>query len=169
MITLQKIEKQRPFYIRWISNFLSFSEKSGSSKGDEGQTAAFLNTLAKTKEKWQAREAIRIFLFFLSQENEQNTGEAVSLDAQSAWHHLARQMREALRLRHLSIRTEKSYLQWLRSFYLFLNGKKPGEIAPQDVKRFLGHIALDRKVAASAQNQAVNALLFLLEQRHSAS
>lgn len=106
-------DKQRPYYIRWVSNFLVFCKKSASQSYD-GQVDPFLQNLAKTKEEWQvkqAREAIRIFLFFLAQENEQSGEDVIPLDAQSAWQHLAQQMREALRLRHLSIRTEKSYLQ----------------------------------------------------------
>jgi integron integrase len=155
-------EKRLPFYLHWVSSFLAFCDKS-SSPPDASQVEPFLHLLAKTKEEWQvkqAREAVRVFLFFLARPDEQ-TPEPVGHGPQTDWQRTAERVREALRLRHRSIRTEKTYLQWLRSFYLFLNGKKPADIEPHDVSRFLSHLALERKVAASTQNQAFNALLFL--------
>lgn len=157
-------DKQLPYYLRWVELFLAFCEKTVSAPSNDGQVNAFLQVLAKSKEDWQvkqAREAIRIFHFYLSQARGEETNPVVAPDAHAAWQRLGQQMREALRLRHRSIRTEKSYLQWLRAFYGFLNGKDPDEIASQDVKAFLSHIAVDRKVAASTQNQAFSALLFL--------
>lgn len=177
MTTLQKFEeylatkqitndKQLPFYVRWVSNFLGFCQKSAASPGSDNQVQSFLQLLSKTKEEWQvkqAREAIRIFHFYLSQTHEQEAAVMAvqSPDTQAAWQRITHEMREALRLRHRSIRTEKSYMQWLRAFFKFLNGKEPNEIDSLDVKRFLSHIAIDRKVSASTQNQAFSALLFL--------
>lgn len=156
-------DKQIPFYLRWVASYSAFCEKSASPLHDDSQLATFLHALAKTKEEWQvkqAREAIRIFHFFLSQKQSQEAGNVVAPDSQAAWMQLAQQLREALRLRHRSIRTEKAYLQWLRSFYVFLNGKEPQDIGSPDVKRFLSHLALERNVSASTQNQAFSALLF---------
>lgn len=57
---------------------------------------------------------------------------------------MAAKMREALRLRHRSIRTEKTYLQWLRSFYFFVGGKSVNDIGSRDVKNFLSvHIPVE--------------------------
>lgn len=157
-------DKQLPYYLHWVERFLTFCENTSSAPGNDAQVTPFLQLLAKTKEEWQvkqAREAVRIFHFYLSQARGEETNPLVAPDVQAAWQRLAQQMREALRLRHRSIRTEKSYLQWLRAFYGYLNGKDPQEIGSSDVKAFLSHIAVDRKVAASTQNQAFNALLFL--------
>lgn len=77
------------------------------------------------------------------------------------WAALELQMREALRLRHTSLRTEKAYLGWFRRFRSF-TGERPGvQVRAGDVVRFLSHLAVGERVAASTQNQAFSALLFL--------
>lgn len=70
-------------------------------------------------------------------------------------------VRAAIRVRHYSIRTEESYLFWVRRFILFHGKRHPGELGAVEVGQFLTHLAVDRKVAASTQNQALNALVFL--------
>lgn len=70
-------------------------------------------------------------------------------------------MVEALRSRHYSRRTEEAYLHWIRRFLLFHNGAHPRELAAGGVNRFLTHLAMEQKVAASTQNQALAAVLFL--------
>ncbi|MEW8693346.1 MAG: integron integrase, partial [Candidatus Thiodiazotropha endolucinida] len=70
-------------------------------------------------------------------------------------------VRQRIRLRHYSIRTEKSYIHWIRRFVRFHNRRHPKELGKQEIEAFLTHLAVDRKVSASTQNQAFNALLFL--------
>lgn len=65
-----------------------------------------------------------------------------------------------LRLQHLSLRTERSYLGWLRRFYVFTRGKAPATLSADEVEQFVSHLAVEEKVAASTQNQAFSALLF---------
>ena len=69
--------------------------------------------------------------------------------------------REAMRLRHLSPRTEEAYLGWMRRFYEFHGKRSPGSMGAPEVTAFLSHLATTEKVAASTQNQALAALLFL--------
>ena len=69
--------------------------------------------------------------------------------------------REALRVRHYSRRTEEAYVAWIRR-YIFFHGKRhPAELGGPDVTRFLSALAVEGHVAASTQNQALSALLFL--------
>ena len=70
-------------------------------------------------------------------------------------------LRAAIRLRHYSIRTEDVYVQWVRRFILFHDKRHPLELGPSEVAAFLTHLAVDRSVAPSTQNQAKAALLFL--------
>jgi len=70
-------------------------------------------------------------------------------------------VREAIRLKHYSIRTEESYVSWIRRYILFHNKRHPLEMGVPEIQAFLTHLAVDRKVAASTQNQALSALLFL--------
>ncbi len=71
------------------------------------------------------------------------------------------QVRDAIRLKHYSIRTENSYVDWVRRYILFHNKRHPNEMGAPEVEAFLTHLAVNENVAASTQNQALSALLFL--------
>lgn len=71
------------------------------------------------------------------------------------------QVRDVLRRRHYSIRTEQSYIDWIKRFILYHDKRHPNEMAEEEVAQFLTHLARDRDVAPSTQNQALSALLFL--------
>ena len=71
------------------------------------------------------------------------------------------QVREVIRMRHYSIRTEQAYVQWIRRFILFHGKRHPREMGAPEVTAFLSDLALQRNVAASTQNQALHAILFL--------
>lgn len=70
-------------------------------------------------------------------------------------------VREAIRLRHYSTRTEQAYLGWIRRYILFHNQRHPKEMGTAEIEAFLSHLATRQNVAASTQNQALNALVFL--------
>ena len=70
-------------------------------------------------------------------------------------------MRPIIRVRHYSIRTEKAYLHWVRRFILFHGKRHPETMGAEEVTAFLSHLATERDCAASTQNQALNAILFL--------
>jgi integron integrase len=74
---------------------------------------------------------------------------------------LLTRVREAIRLRHYSLRTEKAYVNWIRRYILFHNKRHPKNMATREIEAFLTHLAVDKNVAASTQNQAFSALLFL--------
>ena len=71
------------------------------------------------------------------------------------------QVRDALRLKHSSIRTEQAYVNWIKRFILFHHKRHPRDMGVSDVEAFLSSLAGDERVAASPQNQARSALLFL--------
>src|SRR3989304_1544106 len=70
-------------------------------------------------------------------------------------------LREILRTQHYSSRTEQTYVEWAKRFILFHHKRHPKDMGAPEVEAFLTHLALERKVAASTQNQALSALLFL--------
>src|SRR6266496_4198849 len=70
-------------------------------------------------------------------------------------------VREAIRARHYSRRTEKTYVAWIRRYIFFHDKRHPAEMGAPEITRFLTSLAVDGKVAASTQNQALSALLFL--------
>jgi integron integrase len=70
-------------------------------------------------------------------------------------------VRATLRTRHYSLRTEQTYLDWIRRYILFHQKRHPGQMGQAEIEAFLTHLAVERDVAASTQNQALSALLFL--------
>jgi integron integrase len=76
---------------------------------------------------------------------------------------LLNQLRSVIQMKHYSRRTEEAYVYWARKFILFNGKRHPLEMGEIEVARFLEHLAVNKSVAASTQNQALNALVFLYE------
>jgi integron integrase len=74
------------------------------------------------------------------------------------------QVSDIARFRHLSLRTEEAYRSWIKRYILFHGKRHPRELDAHAVRGFLTHLAVTERVAASTQNQAFNALLFLYRQ-----
>ena len=70
-------------------------------------------------------------------------------------------VRQALRTRHYSPRTEDTYVGWIKRFILFHNKRHPEELGERDISAFLTHLAVEKQVSASTQNQALASILFL--------
>src|SRR6266571_6916907 len=68
------------------------------------------------------------------------------------------------RVKHYSIRTEQAYIDWIRRYILFHRKRHPNEMGEREITEFLTHLAAEKNVAASTQNQAFAALLFLYQQ-----
>lgn len=71
------------------------------------------------------------------------------------------QVRDHIRTLHDSIRTEEAYLKWIREFIIIQGKRHPGELGAREISTFLSYLARERNIAASTQNQALSALLFL--------
>jgi len=71
------------------------------------------------------------------------------------------QVRDAIRTRHYSLRTEESYVRWIKRFILFHGKQHPLEMSGQEVSQFLSALAVHQQVSASTQHQALNAIVFL--------
>ena len=74
------------------------------------------------------------------------------------------QVRNLMRLRHLSHKTERAYVSYIRDFILFHDKRHPQEMGVDEIRRYLTHLAVEKNVAASTQNVAFNAILFLYKQ-----
>jgi hypothetical protein len=77
---------------------------------------------------------------------------------------LLERVRHKIRLRHYSLRTEQAYVDWIRRFVMHHSKRHPAEMGAGEVEAFLTHLAAVRNVAASPQNQAKSALLFLYKE-----
>lgn len=89
-------------------------------------------------------------------------GEAVKL-AGANWEAVHDQLHTAIKVRHYSNKTWQAYRYWLQQFQIFTKSKDSRLLSMDDVKGFLSHLAVNKQVAASSQNQAFNALLFLFK------
>src|SRR5437870_10491819 len=74
------------------------------------------------------------------------------------------QVSDVCRVRHLSLRTEEAYRNWIKRYIFFHNKRHPRDLDAEAVRAFLTHLAVNEHVAASTQNQAFHALLFLYRQ-----
>ena len=78
-----------------------------------------------------------------------------------SWEQAVEEAKNGIRLRHYSLSTERTYLGWIARFKTYVRDREPNLLEPDDVKKYLTHLALHGRVSASTQNQAFNALLFL--------
>ncbi|PZO57653.1 MAG: integron integrase [Phormidesmis priestleyi] len=74
------------------------------------------------------------------------------------------QVREVIRVKHYSYRTEETYVQWIRRYILFHDKRHPKDMGVPEIEAFLTHLAVTQQVSAATQNQALSALLFLYRQ-----
>ena len=165
-------KKHIPYMAFWVHQFLVFNKNKPDSTT---KIQEFLQTLEGTLHKphWQinqAHQAITLYLFqYLSKTDPNNellnkTTPATHKNLE----HIIREIKEIIRIKHYSRKTERTYCLWIRHFYLYLKSTSKRHfdilnVHSQDVQNFLSHLTVKRKVSASTQNQAFNALLFLFK------
>lgn len=153
--------KHIPYYIRWISNCYAFFRLPLTKRLSLEQTHQYLSQLDASREGWQvkqAEQALRRYDYFLTK---RLPGASPVLADPASWETVLLKVRDVLRIKQLALNTEKTYLLWLRQFQAFLGGKPPRDLTFDDMRRYLSYLAVERKVAAATQNQALNAILFL--------
>lgn len=153
-------KKYISYYAHWSSKFLSFSNKNKELNHDL-QVLKFLDHLKLNDNvaDWQIRQAhdaIRLYFNHFKNSSEGNVRNSNCIDDIDG---LIDKMRQAIRIRHYSYRTEKTYIDWVNRFLRYIKDtdiKKPDDFSfdSDDVKNYLTYLALKRKVSASTQNQA---------------
>ncbi len=162
--------KNAPFYAHWVSKFLAFSNKN-QDLGPDLRVQEFL-TLLKSQKKiadWQVKqadEALRLYIYHFLDGKTSVLSPNVPQDRLPDISRILGEMREAIRIKHYSYRTERSYLEWTKRFIDYTSKVKKKDVRSAgldsgDVKDFLSYLALAKRVSSSTQNQAFNALLFL--------
>ena len=165
-------EKYARYYVAWVRKFLSqVPDRAGVTLED--RITIFMDNLRPNVESWQldqAEKAVR--LYFGNYLSDAGTAQAVTdltpdPSGRFAKVEVMDAVRRLIRLRHYSYRTEQTYLDWLGRFFRYLaSGEKPAPddrytLTPQSVKDYLAYLAVKERVAASTQNQAFSALLFM--------
>jgi len=165
--------KNTPFYAHWVSKFLDFSNHNKVLPLDIriGKFLSFLKRQKNIKD-WQIRQANTALKLYINHflkgdtsllspntcQKKPNKQELVSV---------IDKVQRAIRIKHYSYATERSYIVWIKRFYdYFLAVKKDRNIYQansDDVRDFLSYLAINKRVSSSTQNQAFNALLFLFK------
>ena len=158
-------ENRIPYLVCWVERFLRLSA-SRSREAWQDTLRVFLEDLGQGETPdWQIRQAADAVSLYCGQFQRVPgvlTGMPPVIHT-TLWDPPAalREMEDLLRLRHYSPRTQRSYLGWVRRYSQYLGRKRSTPLTPEDAKAYLSHLATRRKVSASTQNQAFNAILFL--------
>jgi integron integrase len=150
-----------PYYLKWVSDCYHFLNQPLSIRLNSDQKKEFLSDMGRKYEEWQGNQAdaaLRLYDYFLSKNISPTIGDISS--NKETWKLFEEKMREALRLRHRSFSTEKTYLLWLKNFKDFVNYKSPDQLDGTDLQDFLSQLAVEKRVSPSTQNQALNAIVF---------
>ncbi len=163
--------KNIPYYAYWVSRFLNSLVLDNGLSLDL-QVRKFLEQLQIDPKiaQWQveqAEESLKLYLDNCSQGVEiKNNFREFNQKRQSNITEVLDKVKQSIRIKHYSYRTERTYIEWVVKFYDYLGNIRKKDIStykPQssDVREFLSYLAVQKNVSASTQNQAFNALLFL--------
>lgn len=165
-------KKHAPFYARWVSKFITFSNNSPCDDFTENRRL-FLEQLADSAgaADWQtnqAETALKLYfeLFDTNAAKLNSDPLLPQISDRSEPSSVINEMGKAIRLKHYSYKTERTYINWAKGFYEYTAGVKKKNISKtglssEDVRDYLSYLAVKKKVSSSSQNQAFNALLFL--------
>lgn len=161
-------------YVDWVRRFIHFHHKQHPIGMGLSEVQAYLECLAEDggATSFQRTEAERALQFLYAVVLEKPLKEAPSPQAplpggegrEEEAPKLLDQMREILRARHYSRRTEDCYVDWTKRYILFNQKRHPLAMGAAEVTRFLTHLAVEGNVSVSTQRQALCALVFLYQQ-----
>jgi len=163
--------EDRRQYLKWLRFYLDFCQKYDFSPTDPNSLLPFLQKLTEKGQspakQRQATQSVRVYFDIekklVSQHHSSDVGSSETHPPATVtpWDAVFQTLRDTIRLRNYSYKTYTTYAGWISRFEQFVNSKPPDQIQMQDVKAFLTTLAVHSHVAASTQNQAFNALLFL--------
>ena len=166
-------EANAKHYVHWVRKFL-FEVPENASKSLQERLSGFLDGLRKGgREDWQveqAERALRIYFHNFQNQSKWEAADAAKVqpaaDGSVASVEVLAAMRDHLRLKQYSYRTEQTYADWVERFFRYLDDAAGTQsashvVTPPRIKDFLAWLVLRRNVGASTQNQAFNALLFM--------
>jgi integron integrase len=166
----QVLESHISYYEGWVSKYLHWLERQQgeATKDQSSGIRDFIGSIGGQYPDWllsQAERALRLYRYFKRQVRRpdgslpvRQTSKAVPLSGSSA--DVLDKLSAAIRLKHLSYRTEEAYVGWVRRFLQFVRGSGKATPGSEGLKDFLSHLAVEQKVAAATQRQAFHALLF---------
>ena len=161
---------------KWLRFYLNFCKKYSHAYADAKSLLLFLEKLQKKKQtpsqQSQAKKAVELYYSGI-EKTDSPSENSIPLDKihedikrfesktiEDPWRIAVNSIKNEIELRHYSKKTLKAYTLWAEKFRYFTKDKLPESLTPEDVKDFLTFLAVKKKVSASSQNQAFNALLF---------
>jgi integron integrase len=161
------------FYIHWVRRFLKSCNYQLENINTE-RVSQYLDSLDVDEKiaDWQVKQAADAVILYVEKYlnkplqqvsllTKDSKGKTIDPKGSVQWKQTMEEAKSAIRLRHFSLSTEKTYLGWIARFKTFLKDRDPHLLEANDMKNYLTHLALHGRVSASTQNQAFNALLFL--------
>jgi integron integrase len=156
---------QHADYLKWLRFYLDFCLQYHHAPRDEESLAPFLQKLTEKRQSpdSQKQAAASVGLYYDLMKSWPSAPEANPRTeaVRAPWDDCYQRLKDEVRLRQYSPKTFQTYATWIRQFQQFLENKPPVQVNSDDARRFLTHLAVDRRVVATTQNQAFNALLFL--------
>ena len=173
--------KEIPFYLKWLRYYLDFCNKYSHAASTPNNLSHFIQKLRQKNQTeqqvGQAKKAIALFYKLIesyksnssrslaqsqvySKKKENDSTAAPDISKNQSWKNELEILTNEIKLRQYSRKTLRAYTTWARSFQAYLKSKSPKLLESIDAKKFITHLAVEKKVAASTQNQAFNALLF---------
>lgn len=158
-------ESQRVDYLKWLRFYLDFCLKYRCAPRDKDSLGPFLQKLTEKSQptplQEQAAASISLYHKLMTTWAKSEQANPQQEMARAPWDALYSQLKAEISTRQYSPKTFTTYATWTRQFQAFLTDKPPTTITDDDARRFLTHLAVEKRVVASTQNQAFNALLFL--------
>lgn len=152
--------KQIPYYVKWVKDCYAVLACPAETVLTQEQRNSYLERVRSSKEDWQIKQAEQALLLYQFFQTRIAQRPPAVTDSGKQWEALLEQMTKILRVKHRSLNTEKAYTTWFHLFQKTVR-KSPEELSGDDVRNFLSFLAVERKVSASTQSQALNAILFL--------
>ncbi len=163
-------------YKKWLLFYLDFCKKYNHPYAEPKSLSLFCDKLREKHQndaqRLQAQLAVKLYYFGLSPESamasprhqvhhvREETKGPVPNEKPDPWGIAIEALENEIMIRHYSKKTLKAYSLWAEKLHYFIKNKLPENLTPDDVKDFLTFLAVKKKVSASSQNQAFNALLF---------
>jgi len=170
LLDQESVSRQnRTEYQKWLRYYLDFCQKYSFDQSNQDSLAHFIDKLRKknqtAQQQSQATQAIQLY-YKLNAEKEplkQDTDKQKEQlkTTRADWSSVYSTLSAEINLRHYSPKTLRAYQGWVRPFQAFTKSKDPRLLTGSDARDFLTFLAEKKKVSASSQNQAFNALLFL--------
>jgi len=163
-------DQNAPYYAYWVSKFLEFSANNAGLPF-ELRLLKFLELLCSAEtDSWkieQAEFAIKLYIEKFSKDNNVSKHSVDGLDCpESIEDFIINKTKETIRLKHYSYSTERTYLEWIKRFLIYLKNIRAKvsmqSLNSDNLRDYLTYLAVRQRVSSSTQNQAFNALLFLL-------